>query len=105
MVESRKSLALEPTLLVSALLKNSALTITMIFDVESVGVIVAVIVVSVNVVVAIEVCVVETAETTCKTFPPPAAGAAHVGTPPATVRTLPVLPIARRVFVFAVAER
>ena len=43
------------------------------------------------------------AVTTLTVVPPPA-GAAHVGTPPATVKTLPVLPIASRVFVFAVAD-
>jgi hypothetical protein len=41
---------------------------------------------------------------TCKTFPP-AAGAAQVGTPPATVKTFPVDPIASLVFVLADDER
>ena len=39
-----------------------------------------------------------------KVIPPPPAGAAQVGTPPETVKTLPFEPMANLVFVFAVAD-
>ena len=38
-----------------------------------------------------------------KVIPPPPAGAAQVGTPPETVKTLPFKPMANLVFVFAEA--
>ncbi len=37
-------------------------------------------------------------------MPPALAGAAQVGTPPATVKMLPELPMPKRVLVFAVAD-
>ena len=69
-----------------------------------VGVIVAVNPVSEKVLEVVIVSVEYFALTICTTFELPA-GAAQVGTPPATVKTFPVEPIPSLVFVFAVDER